>query len=172
MFPSLGSYPMDVILPWAGAWTGVFGAAPISNPSCQAGFSVKGEILGPNPDVTHPFTGQIEGVEAQRDERCSAACDNSSRMRSCIVACFESRSKLSLTDTIVWRLSLDDSRATAEECSWLPSDICREVPDEGFGSFSLGIVPPSSGIGTSSPPLPFAISPVLGTSIPNMTRSL
>src|SRR5574337_216993 len=151
MFPSLGSYPMDVILPWAGACTGVFGAAPISNPSCQAGFSVKGEIRGPNPDVTQPFTGQIDGVDAQRDERCSAACDNSSRICSCTVACFESHSNPSFTDATAWRLSRDGSMPTAAECSWSPSDICREAPDEGLGSFPPEIVSPPSGIGTSSP---------------------
>ena len=32
---------------------------------------MKGEIRGPNPDVTQPFTGQMDGVEAQRDDPTS-----------------------------------------------------------------------------------------------------
>ena len=38
----------------------------MSTPSCTAIWPVNDETRFPNPEVIHPFTGQIEGVEAQR----------------------------------------------------------------------------------------------------------
>src|SRR5690242_4595747 len=89
--PNFESNPTLVTRPCAGACTGALAAAPISKPSCQAGFSVKGETRGPKPEVIHPLTGQIEGVAAQRDDFCSAARDSSCKLCSCLSASLASQ---------------------------------------------------------------------------------
>src|SRR5215208_463188 len=96
----------------------------MSNPSCQAGFSVNGEIRGPNPEVTHPLTGHIEGVAAHRDERCSAAWANSVKMRSCIAASFVSQLRPSFTETTASTSCWEELVLATTRDSWLASAPC------------------------------------------------
>src|SRR5690349_7291799 len=121
-------------------------------PSCQAGFSVNGETRGPKPDVTHPLTGQIEGVAAQRDDFCSAAAESSCRDCSWASASLPSQTMLSFTATTsscsLTPLDLDGARSPSPIT---PLDCSSDSPVAGL-SVEWMVLP--SGSGVSSPPRP------------------